>query len=522
MPKADKWPIDFVRSLRTRSIACKFVSPNPKRARGLRQATVEDYDRYMGATTTRDFFASGAAADLRNDVARGFCTLDESALSAAWLEYARSHGAHDTRAPPEPARGRQAPTPARTPTTQKRSPRAAPRRWAADEEAALRRLVGELWNDEWATIAERLGTGRSASACEQKWQSLMNRTNLTPAPPAARYRSAQGATTEPAASVLRGQAALTALTAAIGPREPALTAVNGAQTQLRVDTMVAGRVSALKVCAVQLRATPGDVSGNVRRAAELIRASPGYHLYVLPELSSCGYGDGVLSNLPTFSQSHSRGNVFLVFQALAREVDAHICFGFVNRTTRPLSAVPAVGSCIVVQNGAPGVVTRANAVAAAADVRFEHGRERTCLLTELREPVFTIAQAVVAPTGRVELVYDKMHLCDMGKCSEVAHGLARGERPGVFTCRGWRVGVCICYDLRFPELWRRLAWEEDCDLIVHPSAFVRDSRLRRANQVSRRLQFWRRSASPRELGTAPTSCRASIGTQVPSPCITPS
>ena len=86
MPKADKWPIDFVRSLRTRSIACKFVSPNPKRARGLRQATVEDYDRYMGATTTRDFFASGAAADLRNDVARGFCTLDESALPAAWLE----------------------------------------------------------------------------------------------------------------------------------------------------------------------------------------------------------------------------------------------------------------------------------------------------------------------------------------------------------------------------------------------------------------------------------------------------
>ena len=292
--------------------------------------------------------------------------------------------------------------------------------------------------------------------------------------------------------MLRGQEALTALTAAIGPREPALTAVNGAQTQLRVDTMVAGRVSALKVCAVQLRATPGDVSGNVRRAAELIRASPGYHLYVLPELSSCGYGDGVLSNLPTFSQSP--GNVFLVFQALAREADAHICFGFLCRTARPLSAVPTVGSRVVAKNGTPGVVTRVNAVAAAADVQFEQGLERTCLLSDLRTPVFTIAQAVVGPTG-IELVYDKMHLCDMGACSEVAHGLTRGERPGVFTCRGWRVGVCICYDLRFPALWRRLAWEEDCDLIVHPSAFVRDSRLRRANQVSRRLQFWRRSAS---------------------------
>ena len=94
MPKKlDKWPTDAVRSLRTRSIACKFVSPNPKRARGLCQTTVENYDRYMGATTVRDFFArGGTAGDLRNDVARGFCTLDESALPAAWLEYAQSHG----------------------------------------------------------------------------------------------------------------------------------------------------------------------------------------------------------------------------------------------------------------------------------------------------------------------------------------------------------------------------------------------------------------------------------------------
>ena len=296
---------------------------------------------------------------------------------------------------------------------------------------------------------------------------------------------------------------------------------SGAQppAQLRVDTMVAGRVSALKVCAVQIRATPGDVEGNLRRAEQLIRANPGHHLYVLPELSSCGYSDEVLADCAAFAHGSFDG-VFKFFIDLAREVDAHICFGFLCRTSRPLSAVPAVGSRVLAANH-PGHVTRVNAFAAAADVLFDAGTERTYLLSDLRTPVFTIAQAVVGPTG-IELVYDKMHLCDMGKCSEVAHGLARGERPGVFTCRGWRVGVCICYDLRFPELWRRLAWEEDCDLIVHPSAFVRDSRLRRANQVSRRLQFWRRSASPRELGTAPTSCRASIGTQVPSPCITPS
>ena len=101
MPKkVGKWPIEFVRSLGERSIACKFVSPNPKRAYGPQSANKKkDYDRYMGATTVRDFFASGGTAeDLRSDVASSFCTLDESALPAAWLEYVRSHDSADLSA----------------------------------------------------------------------------------------------------------------------------------------------------------------------------------------------------------------------------------------------------------------------------------------------------------------------------------------------------------------------------------------------------------------------------------------
>jgi predicted amidohydrolase len=73
------------------------------------------------------------------------------------------------------------------------------------------------------------------------------------------------------------------------------------------------------------------------------------------------------------------------------------------------------------------------------------------------------------------LAYDKMHLCDMGACSEVAYGIARGTEPGVFDCRGYSVGLTICYDLRFPELHRHLSWDRDCDLILHPAAFVRDA-----------------------------------------------
>ena len=136
--------------------------------------------------------------------------------------------------------------------------------------------------------------------------------------------------------------------------------------QLRVDTTPAGRAPALKVCAVQLRATPGDVEGNLRRAEQLIRANPGHHLYVLPELSSCGYSDEVLADCAAFAHGSFDG-VFKFFIDLAREVDAHICFGFLCRTSRPLSAVPAVGDRLVAVNGRNNcVVTRVNAVAAAS------------------------------------------------------------------------------------------------------------------------------------------------------------
>jgi predicted amidohydrolase len=40
-----------------------------------------------------------------------------------------------------------------------------------------------------------------------------------------------------------------------------------------------------------------------------------------------------------------------------------------------------------------------------------------------------------------------------------------------FDADGLRVGLSICYDLRFPELYRKLMWPA-CDLISVPSAFT--------------------------------------------------
>ena len=42
--------------------------------------------------------------------------------------------------------------------------------WTQDEEQNLRALVGALGTSQWATVAERLGTKRSAAAVEQRWR----------------------------------------------------------------------------------------------------------------------------------------------------------------------------------------------------------------------------------------------------------------------------------------------------------------------------------------------------------------
>ena len=47
-----------------------------------------------------------------------------------------------------------------------------PPRWTHEEETSLRTFVGELGNDAWATIAARLGTGRTANGVEVKWRKL--------------------------------------------------------------------------------------------------------------------------------------------------------------------------------------------------------------------------------------------------------------------------------------------------------------------------------------------------------------
>jgi deaminated glutathione amidase len=88
--------------------------------------------------------------------------------------------------------------------------------------------------------------------------------------------------------------------------------------------------------------------------------------------------------------------------------------------------------------------------------------------------------AVYGPDGSAVGHYDKMHLFayDNGRESyDEGRTLCAGGRPAVVQAgplpdgRVLRVGLSICYDLRFPELYRALM-TPPCDLIVVPSAFT--------------------------------------------------
>ncbi|WP_269533517.1 carbon-nitrogen hydrolase family protein [Chitinimonas sp. BJYL2] len=74
--------------------------------------------------------------------------------------------------------------------------------------------------------------------------------------------------------------------------------------------------------------------------------------------------------------------------------------------------------------------------------------------------------------GRQVARYDKIHLFGFemnGEKYREENTIEPGDEVVVFDSPFGRVGVAICYDLRFPELFRRM---QPVDLIVVPAAFT--------------------------------------------------
>lgn len=82
--------------------------------------------------------------------------------------------------------------------------------------------------------------------------------------------------------------------------------------------------------------------------------------------------------------------------------------------------------------------------------------------------------AVFSPDGGVRAAYRKIHLFDVDLAERSYRESAAttpGTEPAVIEAAGVRVGLSICYDLRFPELYRALA-ARGADVLVVPAAFT--------------------------------------------------
>lgn len=155
-------------------------------------------------------------------------------------------------------------------------------------------------------------------------------------------------------------------------------------------------------------------------------AAPPATLFLLPELSTTGYHPDTFDKLHLLAEDLSSSPSLCAFAELARSLSCYICFGF-PRIHQPPSH-------------------------------------------------YSIAQALINPKGELECWYDKLHLCNYGECSETRwFSKTEESRVAVFEIAGVKLGIGICYDIRFPEFFRQLAIEHHVDVILHPGGWPRDS-----------------------------------------------
>jgi len=194
---------------------------------------------------------------------------------------------------------------------------------------------------------------------------------------------------------------------------------NRDRSQTRGKNMTKEKIA---VAGIQIPQVTGNRQANIETAIEAITAAPGHDIYVLPELSSPGYGMDVFCALEDLAEDII-GPSFSAFSDLARKQDCFICYGFPRR---------------------------------AGDGKFN------------------ISTSVVDPEGNLVATYDKWHVCSTGVCCEKDYFVSGDHPPAAFEVKGIQVGLAICYDIRFPELTRKLTLEKNISLLLHPGGWPRD------------------------------------------------
>ena len=89
---------------------------------------------------------------------------------------------------------------------------------------------------------------------------------------------------------------------------------------------------------------------------------------------------------------------------------------------------------------------------------------------------FTNRSFLIAPSGRIVAQYDKIHMFDVTLSETEQYRESDGYRPGdravIADTEFGKIGMTICYDIRFPNLFRGLA-KSGASILLIPAAFAR-------------------------------------------------
>lgn len=188
--------------------------------------------------------------------------------------------------------------------------------------------------------------------------------------------------------------------------------------------MTASRAAPFKAACVQLRSTD-DVAENIRETVRLVReaAARGAVFIATPENTTLMAPDGGAKLANSYDEAHDPA--LPVFSELARELKIWLLAGSL-----------------------------------AIKVSKTKTANRSFLF---------------APDGHIATRYSKIHLFDVqltsGEVYRESNTVAGGDEA-VLTDTPWgKIGLSICYDVRFPQLYRGLA-QKGAFLFTVPSAFT--------------------------------------------------
>jgi len=180
----------------------------------------------------------------------------------------------------------------------------------------------------------------------------------------------------------------------------------------------------IRVACVQMRATD-DVAENIRAASVLIRqaAKDGAHFVATPENTNLMAPDAGAKLEKSFDEDHDPA--VPAFAKLAGELGVWLLIG-------------------------------------SLAIKVESNK------TANRSYLF-------GPDGNVEARYDKIHLFDVdlpsGERYRESNTVAPGAEAVAVSLPWGRLGMTVCYDLRFPQLYRTLA-KAGAEVLTIPSAFT--------------------------------------------------